>query len=211
MRLSPEARRDVTVAAAGAGALLLAGLVRRLFPGVETRPHQVNEAGWVEADPAGLSRNAGVPLDVYALASCMQSEEEGDRGRLAVGRAVWNAVKKRSRKIFPLLAPRGRFGRQDVNPYASTARAPTARTLELARKIVEGRVPDFVRGAVQWDAPAAQDRLHALYLSNPSRYPRYRSSSADVARRRVAAGAREVRVPGVEKTRFWTYSSWEAT
>ena len=188
----------------GLGAAAGAGLFRHFFPPVETRPHLAGPSGYVDADPEGLARAAGVPLDVYVLASAMQSEENDDRGRLAVGRAAWNAVRGRRGKLVPLLIPSGRLGTQDVNHYAATHRAPTARTLELARAIVAGRVPDFVRGAVQWDAPAAQDRRHALYLRDPARYPRYRLSSADVARRRAGSGMREVRVSGVPDTRFWT-------
>jgi hypothetical protein len=158
----------------------------------------------VDADPAGLARAAGCELPTYALASMMQSEESTDRGRLAVGRAAWNAARGDPRRLLRLLVPRGRLGTQEVNPYAATHRGPTSRTIELARAITSGRVPDFVEGAVQWDAPEEQDRRHQLYLADPARYPRYRSSSADVARRRTAAGAREVRVTGVPKTRFWT-------
>lgn len=190
---------------AGAAA---AGLGLRLLvrPPVETRLHVPGPGGIVEASPAGLARAAGVDLNTYALASAMQSEEKSDRGRLAVGRAIWNAVRGRKSEIFPKLAPGGRFGSQEVNPYAATSRGPTARTIDLARAIVDGRVSDFVERAVQWDSPATQDRLHALYLADPAKHPKYRRSSADVARKRIAGGAREVRLPGVPDTRFWTYS-----
>jgi hypothetical protein len=193
--------------AVGLGAVAGLGLLGRLlFPAVETRPHVAGPSGYVEASPAGLARAAGVELATYALASAMESEEEGDKGRLAVGRAAWNAARGRRDRLVRLLLPRDRLGSQLVNPYASTARGPTARTIQLAQAVVDGRVPDIVQGAVQWDAPAAQDRRHQLYLRDPARYPRYRHSSADVARRRTAAGAREVRVPGVPSTRFWTYA-----
>jgi hypothetical protein len=160
----------------------------------------------VAASPAGLARAAGVDLDVYVLASAMQSEEKTDRGRLAVGRAIWNAAGGRRGRLVSMLIPSGRLGTQLVNPYADTRRPPTARTLSLARAVAEGRVPDFVEGAVQWDAPAAQDRNHALYLRDPARYPKFRWSAADVAARRTTTGAREVTVPGVPDTRFWTYA-----
>jgi hypothetical protein len=66
-----------------------------------------------------------------------------------------------------------------------------------------------VEGAVQWDAPAAQDRAYANWLRDPSRYPR-RRSSAEVAGRRLAGGMREVYVPGVAGTRFWTRRTVQA-
>lgn len=189
--------------AAGLGAGV-AGLVllRDLFS-PEYRLHVAGPDGRVAARPAGLARAAGVSLPAYVLASMMQSEEKTDRGRLAVGRASWNAARQDADRLVRKITPEGWLGSQLVNPYASTARPPTARTLQLAQTILEGRVPDFVLGAVQWDAPAAQDAHHALYLSDPARYPKYRYSSEDIAERRLAAGMREVWVPGVPATRFW--------
>jgi hypothetical protein len=188
------------------GAVSVAGFLRQVFePAVELRLHVAGPNGYVEASPLGLARAAGVSLPVYALASAMQSEEKTDRGRLAVGRAVWNAVRGQTDGIFTKLCPSGLLGRQTVNPYADTSRPPTARTLDLAVAVAAGRVPDFVEGAVQWDAPEAIDRNHRLYLQDPERYPKYRRSAAEVAARRVAGGAREVRLSDVPNTRFWSY------
>ena len=173
---------------------------------VEYGLHAPNALGVVEADPEGLARAAGVDLDVYALASAMQSEEKTDRGRLAVGCAVWNHVRQNRKKLVPVLLPRGYFSSQDSGQYAATDRGPTSRTLALAGAIVAGRVPDMVNRAVQWDAPLAQDRRHQLYLKNPARYPAYRHDSQEIAERRKKDGAHEVRVPGVRETRFWAYS-----
>jgi hypothetical protein len=172
---------------------------------IESRPHVVNAAGIVEADPDGLARAAHVPLDLYVLASTMESEEHSDRARLAVGRAVWNKVRADRSKLVGLLIPSGRLGSQTVNPYAATTRAPSERTLVLAATILEGKVPDFVKGATQWDAPKTQDRLHQLYLRDPAKYRKHRFNSKDIAAKRSAAGAREVRLSEVPNTRFWTY------
>lgn len=186
-----------------ASVLGLSWLVSRFR--VETRLHVPNANDIVEADPAGLARAAGVPLDQYALASAMQSEEKFDKGRLAVGRAVWNKASHDRSNLIPLLIPHGYFASQDIGQYAATSHPPTARTLGLAAAILDGRVPDIVQSAVQWDAPALQDRFHKLYLQNPKRYHRYRFSSKDIAKRRIKAGAHEIRVPGVPDTRFWAY------
>jgi hypothetical protein len=198
-----DRRRALAAAGLGGAALGLVALMRRLVPPPETRLHVVGPGGRVAADPEGLARAAGASLPSYALASAMQSEEETDRGRLAVGRASWNAAREDRRRLVRLLLSSGGLGDQAVNPYAATSRPPTARTLALAEAVIAGRVPDFVEGAVQWDAPRTQDRLHALYLRDPKRYPKYRRSSAEVAERRRAAGMREVRVDGVPNTRFW--------
>lgn len=171
---------------------------------IEARAHVVNDAGLVEADPEGLARGAQVPLDQYVLAAAMQSEERSDRARLAIGRTIWNKVRQDRRRLVPLLIPSGRLASQTVNPYAATGEAPTARTLELAATILEGRVPDFVEGATQWDAPKTQDRLYQLYLKDPKRYRKYRFNSKEIAQKRVAAGKREVNLAGVPNTRFWT-------
>lgn len=199
-----DRRRALAAAGLGGAVLGLVALVRRLAPPVETRLHVVDPRGRVAADPEGLARAAGASLPMYALASAMQSEEGSDRGRLAVGRAAWNAAREDQTRLVKLLLSSGGLGDQTVNPYAATSRPPTARTLSLAVAVIEGRVPDFVEGAIQWDAPRAQDRLHALYLRDPKRYPKYRRSSREVAERRRASGMREVRVPGVTETRFWT-------
>ena len=185
----------------GASAIGLVLLRRAFVP--EYRLHVAGPDGRVEASPSGLARAAGVNLSTYVLASMMQSEEKTDRGRLAVGRAAFNASRKDAGRLVSKLCPDGYLGSQLVNPYASTERPPTARTLDLAQAILDGRVPDFVLGAVQWDAPVAQDRRHALYLADPARYPKYRWSSQDIAKKRMAAGMREVLVPGVPETRFW--------
>jgi len=198
----PEATSKLKIVAGlGAGIVGLALLRRIVSP--EYRLHVAGPDGRVEASPAGLARAAGTSLPAYALASMMQSEEKTDRGRLAVGRAAWNASRQSEGRLIAKLLPDGYLGSQLVNPYASTARPPTSRTLALAQTILDGRVPDFVLGAVQWDAPAAQDAHHALYLAEPARYPKYRWSAADVARKRLQDGMREVWVPGVPSTRFW--------
>ena len=195
-----------------AGAVGLASLFRgsqKIFePKIETRLHVVNARGVVEADPAGLAYASGRPLDVYAMASCMQSEEKHDKGRLAVGLAIWNAVRKDRRRIPKQLLfskrkdGNGYFGSQ-AGRYAATSKPPTARTLQLAEAIIAGRVEDITKGAVQWDAPKAQDANHQLFLKDPKKYSEYRFSSKDIELKRKEAGRRMVMVPGVAETRFW--------
>jgi hypothetical protein len=199
-------RRNWWFIGIGATAALGLATLFRSRPTVEHRLHVPNLRGVVEADPQGLADAAGVPLDVYAFASAMQSEEHSDRGRLAVGRAIWNAVKGDRSKLVLKLLPHGYFASQDSGQYAATSKPPTARTLGLAVAIIEGRVPDFVEQAVQWDAPLTQDRNHQLYLLDPKRFHQYRFSSKDIAKRRVDDGAHEVRIPGVPETRFWAYA-----
>jgi len=184
-------------------------LARRVLgPPVEIRLHVVNARGVVEADPAGLAFAAGVSLPVYALASCMQSEEKTDKGRLAVGLAAFNMAKRDPSKIPRLLLRSkrkdgdGHFGTQ-AGRYADTRHPPTSRTLQLAAAVVEGRVEDVTKGAVQWDAPKLQDANHLLFLRDPEKYPEHRFSAADIAAQRAAAGRKMVMVPGVTETRFW--------
>jgi hypothetical protein len=175
-------------------------------PAIETRLHVVDDRGVVLADPKGLADVAGVPLVQYALASMMQSEEKTDRGRLAVGRAAWNMARGNPKRLLKLLIPRGRFGSQTINPYAATSKPPTARTLDLAAAILVGRVPDFLKGAVQWDAPKVQDRNHQKFLANPAKYPKYKYDSKAIAEIRKSKGATMVILADVPETRFWTYA-----
>ena len=196
----------------GLGSALVVGAATlfRRGPTIETRLHVLNAQKFVEADPKGLAANAGVALDVYALASAMQSEESSDAGRLAVGCAIRNAAKRSRVSIATkLLAAvkkgkrypsHGYFGSQEApGKWAATSKPPTAKTLQMAADIVANRVADPTRGAVQWDAPEAQNRMHK---SNPETYP---LDAAGVKTKRIAGRAREVWVPGVPHTRFWTY------
>jgi hypothetical protein len=138
----------------------------------------------------------------------MQSEEKTDKGRLAVGLAILNAVKKDRSKIPGLLLhaknpdANNHFGVQ-IGRYAATDHPPTARTLQLAEAIQAGRVPDFSDGAKQWDSPQAQDHGHQLYLKYPKKFPGYKFTSAEIEAKRVAEGRRVIHIPGIPDTRFW--------
>ena len=178
---------------------------------MDTRLHILNQQGFVDADPASLAREAGVPLDVYALASCMQSEEKNTAGRLAVGCAARNyfrhakqspasvLLRRADKHTGKRLAGDGHFGRQKGR-YAATSYPPTATTLMLAANLFAdpSPIPDATHGAVQWDAPEAQDRFHA---SDPTN----NKTSAEIAELRKRAGAHMIKLENVPSTRFWAY------
>ena len=197
----------------GLGSALVVGATAwlRRGPTIETRLHVLNAQKFVESDPKGLAAAAGVPLDVYALASAMQSEEGSPAGHLAVGCAIRNAARRaRISVAAKLLAAvkkgkqqpsHGHFGSQEApGKWASTSKPPTAKTLQMATEILSNQVEDPTHGAVQWDAPEAQDRKHK---EDPENYP---LDSEMVKTKRIAAGAREVQIPSVPHTRFWTYT-----
>jgi hypothetical protein len=201
----------VGVGAGAAGVLGLSLLSRHLGP--ELRPHALNGRKFVDARPSGLADNAGVSLDVYALASAMQSEESSRPGRVAVGWAVRNYCRRHrcgvaAQLLKSVLRGRqqpshGHFGsNESPGKWASTAKAPTAATLLLAQDILSEspRSPDPTGGASAWDSPELQNRKHA---EDPATYTK---DADDVAADRVAAGGEEVRVPGVASTRFWRFS-----
>jgi len=54
-----------------------------------------------------------------------------------------------------LLKPTGFFGREDRNPYASTAKDPGAGALATVRKVEAGELHDPTGGATHWDSPWA--------------------------------------------------------
>jgi len=194
-----------------AGVLGLSLLYRRLGP--ETRPHVLNDRKFVDARPSGLAENAGVSLDEYSLASCMQSEESSRAGRVAVGWAVRNYCRKHRCSVSEQLLKSVRRGRRHPShghfgsneapgKWASTANPPTAATLLLAREILSGRpeIPDPTGGSSAWDNPELQNKKHA---EDPLTYTK---DADDVTVDRIAAGGEEVRVPGVPKTRFWRFT-----
>ena len=197
----------------GLGSALLLGATAWLRKGtvIETRLHVLNDQKFVDADPRGLAANAGVTLDVYALASAMQTEESSDAGRLAVGCAIRNAARKQRVSVATKLLSsikngkqypsHGHFGSQEApGKWAGTSYGPTAKTLQMAADILANRVPDPTHGAVQWDAPETQNAMHK---KDPKTYP---LDAEGVRTKRIANHAKEIWVPGVPHTRFWTYT-----
>jgi hypothetical protein len=176
--------------------------------------HVVGARGWVEADARSLASIAGTSDSVYALASMMVSEAgaKNEAAQIAVGWAIRNQAEKRGDSVFRLLTRAGRndpatrefvpheshgfYGPQNVGPrWASTRKPPTARTLELASKVLTGELDDPTGGAVQFDAPEAQDSLLGKVTG-------YVKSAATVARER-SQGSDMVMIPGVDSIRFW--------
>jgi hypothetical protein len=182
------------------------GLLWRLIsPSVEWRLHVLNGQKFVDADPKGLARAAGVPLDVYALASAMQSEEKTRIGHIAIGCAVRNYCRKHKISIAAQLLKgrgpsHGHFGSQETGKWASTSKPPTANTLILAGQILQSPSPivDPTQGAVRWYAPAMQDAAHQR---NPNLYS---LDSEQLKTKLMNAGGKMIFVPGVPDTIFWT-------
>lgn len=162
------------------------------------RQHRKGPDKIVHTDPAVLAALAGVDADLYALAAAMQSEEGTTAGRIAVGCAIINSARAAKMTILRRVAgPNGLFGQQDTgNEWCASDEPPSRQTLQLALEVRAGKYGDVTGGATQWDAPKAQDRLHA---KDPAKY----RTAAEVAARRQAAGAQLVMVPGVTSTRFW--------
>jgi hypothetical protein len=143
----------------------------------------------------------------------MQSEEGSTAGRLAVGCAARNHSRQAGQSAATVLLRRadkhtgkrlagdGHFGRQKGR-YAATSKPPTAMTLMLAANLLAEPSPieDVTHGAVQWDAPKTQDRLHA---SDPDG----NKTSSQIADIRQQAGARMIKIANVPSTRFWAYGA----
>ena len=182
------------------------GLLWRLIsPPVEWRLHVLNSQKFVDADPGGLAHAAGVPLDVYALASAMQSEEKTRIGHIAIGCAIRNYCRKHKISVAAQLLrgkgpSHGHFGSQEADKWASTSKPPTANTLILAEQIlaIPSPIIDPTQGAVRWYAPAMQDLAHQR---NPKLYS---LNSEQLMTKLRNAGGRMIVVPGVPDTLFWT-------
>lgn len=156
------------------------------------------------ADPRELASQAGAGIDVYALARLGASEAGSEAEKVAVMWATVNQARARKVTISQLLTRAskggpsdGFFARQNVGGrFGSTARSPSAKDLEIARKVHAQLIPDPTGGARQWDSPKAQDALLAKGT------PGYTKTAADVAAERSKTNDL-VMVPGVPNTRFW--------
>jgi len=162
--------------------------------------------GVVSADPSALAALAGVDLETYAHARCLSSEEGNSAVeiKIAVAWAMWNEAMRRGTTISQLMlhaknpAHTGFFGTQkDIDPaspnrgksdrYASTALDPYQGDVDICMRVQAGTLPDPTGGAQQFDRPAGE------------------SDPAHIADNRIAAGAEQVDVPGIDSSviRFW--------
>jgi len=181
---------------------------------VETRLHVLNRHKFVDADPAGLARAAGVSLDNYALASAMQSEENTRIARIAIGCAIRNHCRQSKTSVSAYLlssidkhgrhcASHGRFGSQEApGKKVATSKSPTADTLILANQILTMPSPiiDPTHGATRWYAPSAQDRGHQR---DPDTYS---LDAKQLKAKLILQGGRPIMVDGVPNTLFWAFA-----
>lgn len=157
--------------------------------------------GVVRVDPSQLAELAGVDLETYAHARCLSSEEGNSAVeiKIAVAWAMWNEANRRGTTISSLMlhaknpAHTGYFGTQkDLSTgksdrYASTALDPYQGDVDICLRVQAGTIPDPTGGAQQFDRPAGE------------------ADPAHIAENRIASGAEQVDVPGVDPDviRFW--------
>lgn len=206
-------RLDWTLIGLGSASALGLSLWLDQF-GVESRLHVPNKHGIVEADPMGLALAANVPLDTYALASAMQSEERTRIGHIAIGCAIRNYCNKHKISVAAQLlkatdrhgqrcASHGHFGSQEAEgKWAATSNPPTADTLILASQILIHPSPiiDPTHGATRWYAPKAQDREH---LKDPGKYS---LDASQLRSKLLSLGGTPIMVDGVPNTLFWSFA-----
>ena len=186
----------------GAGSLVVVGAVvlgRKVAMG-PSENEKANVNGLVEAEPFRLAEQRGVTLDVYALGRMMQSEAGAKAARIAVGWAAVNHAIAKGESISTVLlrgkgTSEGKFGAQNLGKYASTRAVPDDSVLSDAEAILKHKIDDPTKGARQWDAPAAQDKMVGKVAG-------YTKTSADVAAERSKTNDL-VMVPGVSNIRFW--------
>lgn len=149
--------------------------------------------GAVLESPTALAAQAGAPLEAYALARMISSEESTGTNlhRAAVAAAAVNYANAHGVAISTLLtrnkqaAKVGRFGSQ-AGGYASTRQDPYEGDLEIALGVLDGSIPDPTGGADHWDVPSGED-------------------AAAVAANRAASGLVPYAVEGIDPSalRFW--------
>lgn len=127
---------------AAAGLVILGGLGLLAFSLAPSDP----DAEHAEAPPAGLSEHE---RDVLALARMLASETDDARARVVIGWITVNAARTWRMSVFRLLTGKSeQFGPQKFFHtdgskeirYASTAKRPTAATMQLARGLLDGTV-----------------------------------------------------------------------
>jgi hypothetical protein len=189
----------------GIGTILVVGAVvlgRKVAMGPSGN-EKADESGLVQAEPFRLAEQRGVSLDIYALARMLVSEagEKNKAAMTAVGWAAVNHAIARGESVSTVLLrgkgkSEGKFGGQNTGgKYASTKQVPSDATVALAKGILAHTVPDPTKGARQWDAPAAQNKMVGKVAG-------YTKTSADVAAERLKTNDM-VMVSGVPAIRFW--------
>lgn len=178
------------------GSLLgsLVGRGRRVGPRTA-----INILGVVPQDPQQLADQAGLPLEVYALARMISSENGNDSPaiKLAIAWAALNHAGGADQVAAVLLRGRGsadgHFARQNAGgKYASTALDPFEDDVRIAQAVVSGSVPDPTGGATNFYSPRTQDALAARNVDG------YGKDAAAVDAAWRASGLDPVDVPGVD-------------
>lgn len=152
---------------------------------------------------AMASQNIGrdIPLTTFSLASMIASEAGSgeDLAKVAVAHAALTAAKKSVGRLHAMLTAKdGHYGSQQSR-YASTRFAPTLRDVEIAEAVLSGKIANPAPGAIQWDSPSAQDKLHAQGEAG------YDSDADALALRRKEKGKVPVYLDGVDPRylRLW--------
>jgi hypothetical protein len=175
--------------------------------------------GIIWTPPLELAAAADVDVETYALARCLASEHAADPTPYlrAVGWAVKNKARERRVSLLVQLTDGagergdGYFGEQKAKAgtkYASTARDPHERHIEVAREIVYEAIPDFTGGATHFFSPRAQDQLAAKAAAGDERYAKYLGKDAAFifaswsAKGLYPGGAVAVVPPGIDGNRL---------
>jgi hypothetical protein len=204
--------------------------------------HVLNNQKYVEANPAVLAAmawealaptvnlkcphvfdmsekdQAELALNVYSLASCGRSEEQGSAaGELAIMWAVHNActgLETPARKLLRSMrsgavqASDGHFGAQEApGKWACTRLPPTEYTLTKALLLLTDpdATDDVTHGSTLWIGWKAQDAMHS---QNPQLYTK---SSADIVAERELAGYHVVHLTDVPNTWFFAHTQYPQT
>lgn len=170
--------------------------------------------GVVPVSPAKLAELEGLPLPVYALARVITSEHGSDPDvvQIGVGWAVINYARGagkgatlgdkvvyvitravRSGKVRPGID--GFFGDQNQGRYVASIQDPSPKSVAIAAGVLSGKIPDWTKGARQFDSPQA--------FGKQAGTTKEMAEKTAVARRK--AGNVMVLAPGIaeDRVRFW--------
>ncbi len=162
------------------------------------RADKTPQEAWADAQHAA---KFSFSFDTFLLATMASSEYNGYGAsqdvKAAVMHVALNFARKNRRTLQSMLIPDGQFGDQ-AGRWASTMFPPRLYDLLIAQQVMNGDIPDLTDGAIQFDSPRAQDRLHDQY---PNKY----KTAQQIAEDRINAGRHLVTLAGEDPgfIRFW--------
>jgi hypothetical protein len=156
--------------------------------------------------PSTIAAKVGLPVDVYSAARVAASEA-GTGSEAEKAAVIWVAINQCRHLGKSLTAGvcsgkgAGLYGAQNAGSrWISTRLDPTATDVDIAQRVLAGKLPDNTGGARKFLHPATQDALAKKAAKG------YGKTAAVVIADWEAEGFRAQSVPGVPSSRFLVFT-----